>query len=56
MKKKELKTKKFKITYAMPNIEDTLNFTIERESKKLLEEDFKRVFKEYEIRKIEEIK
>ena len=51
-----VKMKKFKITYALPGIEDTLSFTIERETKKKLEEDFKRVFKDYEIRKIEVIK
>lgn len=58
MKKKikQPKVKKFKITYAMPGIEDTLNFTISRESKAALEADFKRIFKDYEIRKIEVVK
>jgi hypothetical protein len=40
----------------MPGVEDTLNFIVERESKELLEADFKRIFKDYEIRKIEVIK
>jgi hypothetical protein len=55
-KTKQPKIKNFKITYAMPGVEDTLNFIVERESKELLEADFKRIFKDYEIRKIEVIK
>jgi hypothetical protein len=42
-KTKQPKIKRFKITYTIPGAEDTLNFTVEKESKEALIENFKRV-------------